>query len=224
MVAGESHPYAAAFVYFLLPATVSFLAVDYVDRYASLGVSIQIAGALRFLGILMVLTGGLWAAFERHLTRIMGFGAIFEIGMALLALSLAAGRTEITPVQGIYFAQFLPRALGLAIWALALCILSDETRDLTFDAVTGIAHKMPIVGALAILTIIGASGLIIAGLRTLGALVIDPETQKWQLTEKKSQIILLISGWVMLLMVGVLAQLSIPALTNMALIFISTPP
>jgi len=258
MVAGESHPYAAAFVFFLLPATVSFLAVDYVDRYASLGVSIQIAGALRFLGILMVLTGGLWAAFERHLSRIMGFGAIFEIGMALLALSLAAGRTEITPIQGIYFAQFLPRALGLAIWALALCILSDKTKDLTFDAVAGIAHKMPIVAAsviiatfsiagfpflagfpvntalwstlahvspgLAILTIVGASGLIIAGLRTLGALVIDPEIREWQITEKIPQIILLTLGWVMLLIIGVLPQLSIPALTNMALIFISTPP
>jgi hypothetical protein len=74
------------------------------------------------------------------------------------------------------------------------------------------------------LTIIGASGLIIAGLRTLAALVIDPETQKWQLTEKTPQIILLTLGWVMLLVIGVLPQLSIPALTNMALIFISTPP
>ncbi len=36
----------------------------------------------------MVVTGGGFAAFQRHLGRIMGYGAIAETGFSMLALSL----------------------------------------------------------------------------------------------------------------------------------------
>ena len=43
--------------------------------------------------MLMVFVGGVWAAFENHLGRMMGYAAVMEIGLSLMAIGLgnAAG-------------------------------------------------------------------------------------------------------------------------------------
>ena len=60
----------------------------------------------------MVVTGGLWAAFQHHLGRIMAYGSIAETGFSLIALSL-------DPRVGIpiLFLLIPARALGLAVWS-----------------------------------------------------------------------------------------------------------
>jgi NADH:ubiquinone oxidoreductase subunit 2 (subunit N) len=40
----------------------------------------------------MVVTGGIWAATQPHLGRIMAYGSVAETGFALLALSLIQDR------------------------------------------------------------------------------------------------------------------------------------
>jgi formate hydrogenlyase subunit 3/multisubunit Na+/H+ antiporter MnhD subunit len=93
---------------------------------------------LRLAGLLMVVTGGVGAAFQRHLGRILGFAVITEIGFTLLAAGL---REEL----GLVFVMVLPRALGLGIWSLALASLWNQNQDLSYANVHGIARKMPVV-------------------------------------------------------------------------------
>lgn len=110
----------------------------------------------------MVLVGGIWAAFQNRLSRIMGYAVIVESGFLLLA----AGIPGSLP---LYFAMLLPRLIGLGIWSLSLSslqLLQEKTGSglLTLTSVRGIARNLPI----AISSIVVAN-LSIAGFPLLAA-------------------------------------------------------
>jgi formate hydrogenlyase subunit 3/multisubunit Na+/H+ antiporter MnhD subunit len=152
MLAEEAHPYAAAFVLFFLPSVIALFGLSFLQRYPWLQTAPDLVVALRFVGMLMVLIGGVWAAFQRHLGRIMGYAAIMEIGLALLAISLSLGSGEAANPGGslslgIFFAQLLPRGIGLALWSLSLSILQQRSGGLSYHAVHGIARQLPVVAA-----------------------------------------------------------------------------
>jgi NADH-quinone oxidoreductase subunit N len=253
MVARDAHPYASAYVFFLFPAIVGLLSVNYIQQHRSIGIPLNAGEALRILGVIMILLGGLRAAGERNLVRMMGFAAILEIGMSLLALSLVADTSIITPAYGFYFSQQLPRMISLALWALSLSFLKESGFSYSLDEVAGAAREKPFISAslvlstltiagmpflaafpvmislwsnllpraplIVILAILGMMGVMVAGIRTLVTLVqVQGGEQKWRITERLSQVIFLVSGWLMLLIVGTMPQLFLPILTNMAII------
>jgi len=61
----------------------------------------------------MVVTGGLLAAFQHHLGKIMGYAIIVETGFSLLALSLGSSSS-----LNIFLLLLVPRAISLGLWAL----------------------------------------------------------------------------------------------------------
>lgn len=145
MLAEESNPYAAAFVFFLLPGVVSLFGLEFLTRYTWLGSEPLVSDVLRFMGAWMVVIGGVLCAFQRNLARMFGFAVIFEIGLSLLALSLAS--SALGARLEIFFGLLLPRGIGLATWALALSILLSRHGSLTFSAVFGSGRRMPIAAA-----------------------------------------------------------------------------
>lgn len=144
MLAEETHPYAAAFVFFTFPTSLSFLSLNYLNAYSNLGSSPIVYTAIALAGLIMVLTGGGLALFERHLGRIFGFAAITQIGMNLLAISLTGSVSRNSPVAGIFFAQLFPQLVGFAVWALALSSLSQKQADLRFRTIQGVARQQPV--------------------------------------------------------------------------------
>ena len=88
MLAEEASPFAIGFLLWILPTTTLFFGMGFLDRYSWLRSSPQLAVALQSAGLLMVVTGGIWAAFQRHLGRIMAYGSVVETGLSLIALSL----------------------------------------------------------------------------------------------------------------------------------------
>ena len=164
MLSEEAHPYAAAFVFFVLPGMITLFGMEFLFRYSWLRSLPLVYPVLRFLGLIMVVTGGLWAAFQHHLGRIMGYAVIVEIGLSLLTLSLGFGAgTSLSAnspplMLSLFFALLLPRGIALAIWALALSILKARVEKLDFRSVFGLGRQLPVVMATLILANFSIAG------------------------------------------------------------------
>ena len=169
MVAEDSNPLTAAFVFFLPPVVIALLGFSFLDRYPIFRSTPGITTLLVFMGVIMIFISGLWAAFQRNLGRIFGLAVAMEIGLILIGLSqsISAGMEETlvrpTLASGnilfsFFLTQLIPRGLNLAIWALSMTILKRQTGSLKFRDILGLAHRYP----LAVLGI-GVSSLSLAG-------------------------------------------------------------
>jgi formate hydrogenlyase subunit 3/multisubunit Na+/H+ antiporter MnhD subunit len=155
----ECNPYVAGFMLWLLPNIIVVFAMSFLDRYAWLRTSPEIVAGLRSVGLLMLIWGGLWAAFENHRGRTMGYVAISQTGLLLMAMSLAAGGNP-----DLVFAFLIPRGLALAVWALALSRLLAGGLTLRLPAVRGAVHTHPwAAGALIAATLSTAGFPLLAG-------------------------------------------------------------
>jgi NADH-quinone oxidoreductase subunit N len=203
---------------------------------------------LQFAGLLMLVTGGLWAAFQNHIGRIMAYGSIAETGFSLLALSL-------DPKLGvpILFLLFPARALGLAVWSLALTIIKERSKTLRFSDVRGMLRQSPFASAGLILATlstsgfpllagfparlalwdglarvslsvafwmgIGIIGLFVASFRTLAVLSMADEYAGWEVGEDWLQGIMLGLGVTGLFILGLFPQIIQYLLANLPAMF-----
>ena len=155
----EIDPYTAAFIFYILPTGVCFLMLKNLDSYLVMGAPPILFAGLRGLGVLMVMVGGMWAAFERHLGRILAFTALTQTGVLLLALGLNNATIRNPLPAGILFSQLIPMCIGLALWALALRIIQLHAPDLQIDSARGFARSMPIAAFSLLLAQFSLSGL-----------------------------------------------------------------
>ena len=154
MLLEETHPFVAGFLLWILPTITLIFGAGFIDRYSWLRTSPELTTALQFGGLLMLVTGGLWAAFQNHLGRIMAFGAIADTGFCLLALSL-----DLRLGIPILF-LFLPaRALALAVWSLSLTILREQSKTMRFGEARGLLRRFPFASAGLALASLSTSGL-----------------------------------------------------------------
>ena len=156
MLGEESHPFAAAFVFVTLSWMVILFGLGFLDRFPWLGGLPQSSDVIRLAGVIMVTAGGIWAAFQRHLGRMLGFTTMIQIGASLLAISLPGGLP-------LHFTMLLPRALGLGIWALALASIQTARAEgradgLDFSSLRGIAFDLPFTASSLILAQLSLAG------------------------------------------------------------------
>jgi len=199
-------------------------------------------------GLLMVVTGGIWTAFQRHLGRMMAFAAVAETGFILLSLSL-------DPIIGlpIVFLLLIPRGIGLAMWALSLSVLDSNTESLRFSSVQGMARTYPLASAGLILSalstagfpllagfpprlalwsslaqqslgtgfwlLIGIVGLATGAVRTLAVMVMADEKTAWASRESWAQRGMLGIGMIGLFILGLFPQAANPILDKLPLMF-----
>lgn len=180
MLLEEAPPFAVGFLLWIIPAITLIFCAGFIDRYSWLRSSPQLTTAMQFSGLLMLVTGGLWAAFQNNIGRIMAYGSIAETGFSLLALSL-------NPKLGIpiLFLLFPARALGLALWSLSLTILKERSRSMRFSDVRGMLRTAPFAGAGLVLASLSTSGFpLLAGFPARLALwdglaLISPSAALW---------------------------------------------
>ncbi|NJC96381.1 MAG: hypothetical protein C3F07_05510 [Anaerolineales bacterium] len=153
MLMEEVSPFTVGFLLWILPTSTLIFGTGFLDQYSWLRSSPQLKIALQSAGTLMLVTGGLWAAFQRHIGRIMAYGAIAETGFALLALSLDA-RLGIP----ILFILIPARALGLAVWSLALTVIKENAESMRFSSVRGILRTLPFASVGVILASFSTAG------------------------------------------------------------------
>ncbi len=231
----ECSPYAAGFLLWLLPTTVIVFAMGFLDRYAWLRTSADVIAGLQGMGLLMLVTGGVWAAFQDHFGKVMAYGSIAEIGFLLLAVSLAAGGSG-----DLVFVLLIPRGIAFALWSLALSVFRGRGSSLEFSEMQGLGRTYPWaavgVGVAGLSTagfpllagfpprlalwealghtsplfliwfLVSLLGLMIAAVRQISVLVRSPEDRPWSTHESLSQQTLLAVGACFLLILGIFPQ------------------
>jgi len=155
LLAEEASPYAVGFILTVFPAFSLIFGLNFIDRYSWLRDTAQFADSLRSVGLLMIVTSGLWAAFQRHLGRIFAYTAISETGISLLAISLP---DKAVGLQVIFY-LLVPRAISMGIWALSVAIFKKQSPELSFESLRGRAREFPVATA----------GLVLASLAVTGA-------------------------------------------------------
>lgn len=248
MLAEEVSPYILAFILWLLPAVTIIFCAGFIDRYSWLRTSPQLVTALRLAGLAMLVTGGVFAAFQRNLARIMSYGAIAETGFSILALSLDP-RIGIS----ILFLLIPARALGLAVWSLAVTVIKDHAETLQFGATQGILRILPFAGGAMIIAAlststfpllagfpgrlalwenlsrdsltaalwmgIGIVGLLTSTIRSLAVISMAEEYTGWTPRESLAQRIMLGLGVFGLFLLGIFPQTVHYFLRNLPLMF-----
>ena len=244
----EASPYAVGFILWILPLVTLLFGAGFLDRYTWLRESPQLPLVLRFAGLLMLTTGGLWAAFQRHLGRMMGYASIGNTGFSLLALSLAP-QMGLTP----FFLLIIPQAIGIILWSFSLSIFKRYDSTLSFSTLKGHieSHPFASVGVLlahfsaaalpllasfpAVFAVwsevagqsllaafwvgMGLAGLFIGAIRTLAVLVMATEESHWQWGGSISQNILITLGIIALFILGLFPQWMQPILSKLPLAF-----
>lgn len=244
----ESPPYIVGFLLWILPTITVIFGAGFLDRYSWLRASSQLILALRYIGLLMVVTGGAFAAFQRHLGRIMAYGSIAETGFSLLALSLDS-KLGIP----ILFLLIPARALGLAVWSLSLSIIKENVETMRFGAARGLLRSTPLAGtgmimaalstgafpllagfparlalwenlsrislSSALWMAIGIVGLLTSAFRSLAVISMADEYTSWQPHENRTQMIMLGLGMLGLFTLGLFPQTMQFFLSNLPLMF-----
>ena len=248
MLAEETSPYVLGFLFWVLPTLTVIFGMGFLDRYSWLRTSGQLSQVLSVGGLLMVVTGGLWSAFQRHLVRQMAYAVIAETGFSLLALSLPPEKA----VESA-FLLIIPRSLALLVWAMSLTRLKGQVESLRYSTVQGLARTYPITTAGLILAhlsvaglpllagfpirlalweglagqslsvafwfLIGILGLLTGGIRTLAVLVMAPEEKAWELRENWASGIMIGIGVIGLFVLGIFPQIFRPILANLPAMF-----
>jgi len=248
MLAEEASPYVLGFLFWVLPTTTIIFGMGFLDRYAWLRTSEQLSQIMTVGGLLMVVTGGLWSAFQRHLGRQMAYAVIAETGFNLLAFSLTPERAAET-----IFLLIIPRSLALLVWAMSLTQMREHIQPMRFSAVQGLARSYPITAAGLVLAhfsvaglpllagfpvrlalweglasqslivafwfLVGILGLLTGATRTLAVLVMAPEEISWEVKESWSSGILIGLGVIGLFVLGIFPQIFRFVLVNLPAMF-----
>lgn len=244
----ENSPYTVGFLLWILPTMTIIFGAGFIDRYSWLRSSPQLFLALQYGGLLMVVTGGVFAAFQRHLGRVMAYGVIAETGFSLLALSLDS-KLGIP----ILFLLIPARALGLAVWSLSLAIIRENVETMRFGAARGVLRVTPLAGAgmivaalstgafpllagfparlalweslsrvslsSALWMAIGIIGLLTSAFRTLAVISMADEYTSWSARENPTQMTMLGLGIIGLFLLGLFPQTLQFVLGNLPLMF-----
>ena len=248
LLSEEASPYATGFLLWVLPTFTIIFALDFFDRYVWLRTSPELSNAVQFAGIFMVASGGMLAATQKHIGRMMGYSAIAETGLMILAMGVRSSE-----VVNVTFLLLLPRGLELAVWALGLSVIKREAFGLSFSEVQGMARKYPIA-VIAILAahlsmsgfpllaglpprlalyqelaiqslfavfwvFAGLLGLLIGAIRTMAVFTMAEENAGWRLGESWIQAGMLGIGVIGLFILGLVPQLLQPFLSNLPALF-----
>lgn len=244
----ESSPYVVGFLLWILPTIAAMFGMGFLDRYAWLRNSPSLMSGVEVVGLVMLVTAGLWAASQQDVGRVMAYNIISETGFILIAIGLTASTGT-----DLLFLFLIPRGLSLAIWALSLSVMKTEDGTHRFKSMQGLARTHPIASggltlaalsttgfpllagfpprlalwqelahanlALAIWFLIGVLGLLTGAVRMLAVLVMEKEETPWALKETWIQRVMLGTGMIGLFILGVFPQTVRPLLDKLPLMF-----
>jgi formate hydrogenlyase subunit 3/multisubunit Na+/H+ antiporter MnhD subunit len=236
LLSRDGHPYSAGFIFSMVPTTILLFFLDFFNTFSWLREEVLLLTISQILGIVMIVLGGIFAAFQRELTRLVGYAVMVEIGFSLLAMSL----NQVIGWQS-YILILIPRIIGIAICTLAISIWKNKELSMDIDSfhgefykstfamlgflvgwftfsglplLPGFPTKLPILIGLSQISItpiifvsIGLFGLFIAGFRFLAIIFSTSHVETEIESESLLQKIFFSFGIILLFVVGVFPSL-----------------
>ena len=236
LLSKDGHPYAAGFIFSMYTSTIFIFLMDFFNNYNWLREETLLLSISQILGIIMVVLGGLFAAFQKELTRLLGYAVMVEIGFSLLALSLSQ---EIG--WRSYILLLIPRIFGIAICSLTISLWRNQGLDMKLETfkgqifktpytligfllgwftlaglplLGGFPTKLPVLIGLSQTSInpiffvsLGLFGLFVSGFRFLSFVFSRPEGENEQISEPLIQKLFIIIGVLFLGVMGILPNL-----------------
>jgi formate hydrogenlyase subunit 3/multisubunit Na+/H+ antiporter MnhD subunit len=152
-LAAEAPPLVSAFVFTVGQGMALYLAISFAAAHPDLALTSTSLGVIQLAGLGMAASGGLMAAVQRDLGRLMGYAALADLGVLLLAFATGGSqRLELALLHAI------SRSVAITLMASALAIVRHRATTSTFAGLTGVARRLPVATA----------GLILGGLALAG--------------------------------------------------------
>jgi NADH:ubiquinone oxidoreductase subunit 2 (subunit N) len=154
MVSEKAHPIPLSFLLFIFPTAISLFSLNFIDRYTFLRTSQELFEALRIVGVLMILLGGVWTAYQLNIKRAFGFSTLTETGFLLLAVGLRE--------QGglnLLLMLYPARAIGFWLWGYTLNLIETRADSPTLDGLRGFSHRYPFISMGLLISQLSVAGL-----------------------------------------------------------------
>jgi len=139
MLFEETPPFVAGFVLSLQSTIAFMMLLGFTNEFGWLRNHPDLPTVLRGAGLVMIASAGIWAVFQKKLTRLFGYVLIVDNGMALMAFN-----PQDPQAMQLFAAGLLPRLLAIALISLALAALRRSEVELSFDGLEGFFRKDPI--------------------------------------------------------------------------------
>jgi NADH-quinone oxidoreductase subunit N len=138
-IASDGEPLAGAFVFTVNNGAIWFLLLAFLESYPDLTAYTRFAPVASGAGMTMVIVGGLFAAAQQSVGRLVGYGALVDSGVALIALGM-----ESELGLSLAFLSLFARPSGLALMAAAQKgLLAGSGPCDRLDALRGVGWKAP---------------------------------------------------------------------------------
>lgn len=242
MLAGETYPLLAGFVFSIFPLVVFNNFLEYLNAYGWLWNNAMLITALQISGMVMVASAGLWVTFEKNLARMIGYAFILENGFSLLTISVARNSD-----LKLFAFLILPRIICFLFWSLTLSMLKEDN-SLQLDKLNGLFRSKPTyaimivicclsIGGFPLLAgfpvqsallakiaqqsvpvagicMLGSVGMLVAGFRMM-AIFVNSNSEEWLFSENRISTIILGVGLLLLIGLGLFPQLFSASMTNL---------
>jgi formate hydrogenlyase subunit 3/multisubunit Na+/H+ antiporter MnhD subunit len=235
-MASEGHSYVTGFLLSCLPPVYLLIMLKYLNGLIWLKDAAFLAPTLQTVGIVMIVTGGVWAATQKDLKRLFGFAVIIESGFSLICISLQSQAGN-----QLFYLSLIPHMLSLGVFAYALASLKKHEIDPDLSNLNGLIRTYPVLfisiicslfsiiglplfagfslnlGLFAQLTgnvsliiwiFLGYAGLMLAAFRLL-IVLIGYTGKKWAITESLGDLFFLVTGDFVLLLMGIFPSIFI---------------
>lgn len=154
MVSERAHPVPLSFVLFIFPTVIALFSLNFLDTYTFLRASQGLYEALRIIGALMIVLGGLWTAYQNNIKRAFGFSNLIETGFLLLAVGLK-------DQGGLNWLLMLfpARALGFWLWGYTMSLLETRADSFYLDDLSGFSRRYPFISSGLLISQLSIAGL-----------------------------------------------------------------
>ena len=156
MLTEESHPWIISFLMTIMQIGLAIFFLKFLNQYSWLRNLEEIKLVLKWIGGLCVMSAGVIAAFQKKLSRILGY--LYLSGTGYIVLSMAFQQQGWLDLLTLYM---LPRAMAYWSFGYALSLLREasDSEQLDFSELTGLIWRYPLISVLLLCSLLNIIGM-----------------------------------------------------------------